>query len=140
MLFIDGDYTTVNWIEQTNILGDSDQVYLAMEGIQAATGAEVNVVSGSNAVINMASIQEYGVESTVMVGGQVYDDALLYQAELIDTDADPLGVNMPALASEAVAFLADDMMSTDTGPVDVPITPTAPESIQTPDSMQLMLA
>lgn len=140
VLYIEGDFTTINWIEQTNILGDSDQVHLALDDFQAATGGVVNVTAGSNAVINMASINEHGVDSKVMVGGDVYDDALLYQAELIDTDADPLGVNMPALASEAVVFLADDMMSTDTGPLDGPIMPTAPESTTSPDMMQTMLA
>ncbi|WP_148377042.1 type I secretion protein ATPase [Maritimibacter fusiformis] len=140
VLYIDGDFTTINWIEQTNILGDSDQVHLALDDFQAATGGVVNVTAGSNAVVNMASINEYGVDSKVMVGGEVYDDALLYQAELIDTDADPLGVNMPSLASEAVVFLADDMMTTDTGPLEGPIAPTAPESTTSPDMMQTMLA
>ncbi|SLN38314.1 hypothetical protein ROG8370_01588 [Roseovarius gaetbuli] len=140
VLYIEGDMTMVNWIEQTNILGDSDQVHLAMDGFEQATGAAVNVTAGSNAVINIASINEFGVDSEVSVGGQVYDDALLYQAELIDTDADPLGVDMPALASEAVAFLSDDMLTPDSGASDAAITPTAPESISSPDMMQTMLA
>jgi len=45
-----------------------------------------------------------------MVGGEVYDDILLYQAELIETDGDPLDVTQAPLANEAVAFLADDMV------------------------------
>lgn len=140
VLYIEGDYTTINWIEQTNVLGDSDQVHLALDDFAAATGGEVNVITGSNAAINLAGITDYGVDSNVMVGGDVYDDALLYQAELIDTDADPLGVNMPALASEAVVFLADDMLTPDTGSVDVPIVATAPESTASSDMMQTMLA
>ena len=140
VLYIEGDFTTINWITQTNVLGDSDQVHLALDDFAAQTGGEVNVVAGSNAAINLAGITDYGVDSNVMVGGDVYDDALLYQAELIDTDADPLGVDMPALASEAVVFLADDMLTPDNGPVDVPITATSAESNASSDMMQTMLA
>lgn len=140
VLYIEGDLTTVNWIEQTNVLGDSDQVHLALDNLETATGATATVTTGSNATVNIATINEYGVDSTVAVNGEVYDDALLYQAELIDTDADPFGVDMPALATEAVAFLADDMMTPDTGPADPTITATAPESTASPDVMQSMLA
>ena len=141
VLYIDGDFTTINWIEQTNVLGDSDQVHLALDNLEAATGASVTVTTGSNATVNVASITEYGVDSMIAVNGDVYDDALLYQAGLVDTDADPLGVDMPALASEAVAFLADDMMSPDTGHApDAPITITASESTASSDVMQSMLA
>jgi hypothetical protein len=70
----------------------------------------VTITTGSNAVINIASILEYGLDSIVMVGGEVYDDVLLHQASLIDPDADALGVAHTPLANEAVAFLADDML------------------------------
>ncbi|SDX42339.1 hypothetical protein SAMN04488001_3177 [Litoreibacter albidus] len=140
VLYIEGDLTTINWIEQTNILGDSDQVHLALDSFEAATGTSATVTAGSNSTVNIASINTYGVDSEVSVNGDVYDDALLYQAELIDTNADPLGVDMPALASEAVAFLADDMMTPDMGPADAPITATASESTASSDVMQSMLA
>ncbi len=140
VLYIDGDLTTVNWLEQTNVMGDSDQVHMALDDLLAATGASVDVITGSNALINLASINQYGTDSTVMVGGDVYDDALLYQAELIDTDADPLGVGMPALAPAAVAFLADDMLEPEGAQIDTPILPTAPEGHASPDMMQTMLA
>ncbi|SHE95917.1 hypothetical protein SAMN05444273_103267 [Litoreibacter ascidiaceicola] len=140
VLYIEGDLTTINWIEQTNVLGDSDQVHLAMENFEAATGASVTVTAGSNSTINVATINEYGTDSAIAVNGDVYDDALLYQAELIDTDADPLGVDMPALATEAVAFLADDMMSPDMTPADAAIVATASESTASSDVMQSMLA
>lgn len=144
VLYIEGDLTTVNWIEQTNVLGDSDQVHLAMDNLDAAISADVSVTTGSNAVVNLASITEYGVDSTVAVGGDVYDDALLYQAELIDTDAAPLGVDLEAdlsgLASEAVAFLADDMLSPDVGPSEDAIVATTAEDSSSSDVMQTMLA
>ncbi|HEY9037754.1 MAG TPA: type I secretion protein ATPase [Roseovarius sp.] len=140
VLYIEGDLTTANWLEQTNVMGDSDQVHLALDDFLAATGASADVIAGSNALINLASISQYGTDSTVMVGGDVYDDALLYQAELIDTDADPLGVGMPALAPAAVAFLADDMLGPEGAQIDTPIQPTAPEAQESPDLMQTMLA
>ncbi|CUH88079.1 hypothetical protein PH5382_02010 [Phaeobacter sp. CECT 5382] len=140
VLYVEGDLMAVNWIEQTNILGDSDQVHLAMANLEGETGAEINVTAGSNAVINLASIHEYGTDSTVSVGGEVYDDALLYQAELIDTDADPIGVDLSALASEAVAFLAEDMLQPEVTPGEDAIMATAPEDFSSADVMQTMLA
>ncbi|WP_415183633.1 type I secretion protein ATPase [Phaeovulum sp.] len=139
VLYISGDMTTINRIDQTNVLGDSDQVHLALDNFQMASGGPVTVTTGSNATINMASIEQYGVDSKVMVGGDVYDDALLYQAGLIDTDAHPLGVGLTALTSEAVVFLADDMLGPDVSDGAV-ITPPMTDYAQTPDIMQTMLA
>ncbi len=139
-LFIDGDLVSVNWLEQTNILGDSDQVHLAQHQIESAAGVGAEIITGSNALMNLASVTQYGTDSTVMVGGDVYDDALLYQVELIDTDADPLGTMMPPLEPSAVAFLADGMLEPDMGPMDDPITPTCGEGYATSDVMQTMLA
>jgi hypothetical protein len=47
-----------------------------------------------------------------MVGGETYSEALIYQAQLLDPDAPPTGVGLTPLTSEAVAFLADDMLGT----------------------------
>lgn len=140
VLYVSGDVTTINRVDQTNVLGDSDQVHLALDNFQSATGAEVTVTAGSNAAINLASISQYGVDSTVSVGGEVYDDALLYQAGFVDTDANPLGVGLPALANEAVAFLAEDMIAPDAAVQDMGIAPTALADSGSPDMMQTMLA
>ena len=104
-----------------------------------AEGAEVTVTSGSNLQVNAASIVAQGLDSTVMAGGEAYSDALIYQAELIDDCAPPAGVQMDKLATEAVAFLADDMIgpapTDDCGPsVQVDDCPG------TVDVMQTMLA
>lgn len=139
VLYISGDATTINMVDQTNVLGDSDQVHLAMDNFQSSTGADISVTTGSNATINLASISQFGVDSTVSVGGEVYSDALLYQAGFLDTDANPLGVALPALANEAVAFLVDDMVGPD-APEDMGIVPTAIDATSTPDVMQSMLA
>ena len=110
VLYIAGDLITVTAIAQTNILGDADQISIELAELEDGADGPVTVTSGSNAVVNIASIMEYGMDSIVMVGGEVYDDVLLYQAELIDADADSLGTMQTPLANEAVAFLADDMM------------------------------
>lgn len=139
VLYISGDATTINMVDQTNVLGDSDQVHLALDNFTSAKGAEITVTTGSNALINAATIAQYGVDSQVSVGGEVYSDALLYQAGFLDTDANPLGVSLPALANEAVAFLTDDMVGPD-APEDAGISPTAIDATSTPDVMQSMLA
>lgn len=139
VLYISGDAVTINLVDQTNILGDSDQVHLALDNFQSATGAEITVTTGSNAAVNLAAIAQFGVDSKVAVGGEVYSDALLYQAGFLDTDANPLGVALPALATEAVAFLADDMIGAEAAP-DMGITATAIDATYSPDVMQSMLA
>ena len=108
ILYISGSFINVSVIEQTNIIGDADQIQIEVDALLAQSDAIVTTTTGSNAAVNSASIHNSGVDSTVMVGGEVYDDLLLFQAELIETDSSPVG---PApLASEAVAFLADGMI------------------------------
>ncbi len=116
VLYISGDLVQTNVIEQFNYLGDSDQIHFIEDMFSTAAGAEVTVTSGSNAQINTASVISVGLDSTVMAGGEAYSDALIFQAELIDDAAPPAGVQLDALASEAVAFLADGMI--DTGAAD----------------------
>lgn len=142
VLYIDGDHTMINSIQQTNVMGDADQVHLALDNFQAATGAEaqVSVVAGSNAAINLAAIDLFGTDSTVHVGGEVYSDALIYQAELIDTEADPLGVGLTQLTNEAVAFLAEDMLNTPDMPDTEEIAPAPAADSTSADVMQTMLA
>ena len=141
MLFrsISGDHLDVQLVEQVNVLGDADQIAIASETIQSANGANISVVAGSNALMNFASIDDYGVDSTVYVGGEGYSDAMLYQAEFISTD-DPLVVrDTSELASEAVLFLADDMIEGTTHGTETDLAPVIsgePEA----DVMQSMLA
>ncbi len=139
VLYISGDHLDVQLVEQVNVLGDADQIAIASETIQSANGANISVVAGSNALMNFASIDDYGVDSTVYVGGEGYSDAMLYQAEFISTD-DPLVVrDTSELASEAVLFLADDMIEGTTHGTETDLAPVIsgePEA----DVMQSMLA
>lgn len=110
-LHVENNLIKMNVIEQYNYVGDSDQIQLALDDFVMMTGAPVTFTTGSNAQLNAARIKDIGLDSTVMAGGEKYSDALIYQAELIDPDAAPTGVNLSALTSEAVAFLADDMIT-----------------------------
>lgn len=111
VLYITGDLIEMNAIEQHNYVGDADQVHLALQDFVAGAGDEVTITTGSNALLNDALITDMGIDSTVLAGGEVYSDALIHQAGLIDTDAVPDGVALAALTNEAVAaFLASDMI------------------------------
>ncbi len=113
VLYIDGDFTTVNYIDQTNILGDADQVHLLRDDFAAALQAEMVVTTGSNILANVAAIRDSGIDSVVMAQGQTYSDALIYQANLVDNDTPSPGAMISDLANEAVAFLVDDMIGDD---------------------------
>lgn len=112
VLYIEGNLTQMNIVDQVNYLGDQDQVYMAMDAVSSALDdVPVAITTGSNLMTNTANILSTGYNSNVMTDGEYYTAALLHQAELIETDANPVGVGMSALASEAVAFLADDMVT-----------------------------
>ncbi len=109
VLHITGDMLTVNMIEQTNILGDNDQVAAMAAEAAMQAGAQVQIITGSNALANIAAINTGGVDSVIHVAGDYYSDALLYQANLIDHTLDG-NTGPTALTSEAVLFLADGMI------------------------------
>jgi len=109
VLHIKGDLISVNMIRQTNVLGDSDQIETYLSDAQL--GGDVRVIAGSNTLVNLAQINEFGVDATIHSGGGYYSDALLHQAELL-SDHPSRAIDGPApLASEAVLFLADGMLT-----------------------------
>ena len=103
VLQIDGDLIKLNLFEQENIIGDADQMRLDMQRMQEGFAAQAQIVTGSNALINIATVTESGVDSIIMAGGTVYDDALIHQADWFDTDAPADGVLMAGLTNDAVA-------------------------------------
>lgn len=141
VLYISGNLIDLQVVDQTNILGDADQVALAMATVQSATGVNAELTTGSNALLNNARLADNGIDSTVYMGGEGYSDALLYQAELVDygNPLDGLDGSATDLASEAVVFLAEGMTGeAEAGPDDaVPL----PDYGEAPaDVMQTMLA
>ncbi|PDT79993.1 type I secretion protein [Sinorhizobium sp. BJ1] len=116
VLYISGDLVNLNYVKQTNILGDSDQVALAMSKLAADWDADWTISTGSNALVNYAGIVDVDAGQTIYTGGTAYSDEILIQAELIRTEPYLGGQDPDALVSEAVAFLGEDMMAPDPGP------------------------
>jgi hypothetical protein len=107
VLYVEGSIFKINYVDQTNVLGDSDEVLAAMSGLDGAW----DVSTGSNTLVNFASIVDVSADTHSYVGGEQYSDALLYQADLILPAAPGLSTSADALISEAVVFLSDDMLS-----------------------------
>ena len=137
VLYINGDILDLQYISQTNILGDNDVIGLLADEVSEATNTSWEISSGENALINVAEIIDVGPDATIMVGGEHYSDALIHQAELAPDI--PINQNDNGLVSEAVVFLVDDMMETEQGTGEI-----APEHIGQPQSdsdlMQTMLS
>ncbi|MBD9624122.1 type I secretion protein [Ensifer sp. ENS06] len=115
VLYISGDLISLNYIQQTNILGDSDQVTLAMNALEARPDADWTISTGSNALLNYGGIVDVDTGKTIYAGGGAYSDEVLIQAELVKNDPYLGSQNPDALVSEAVVFLGDDMLTPDFG-------------------------
>lgn len=111
VLYISGDLLSLNYIRQTNILGDSDQIALAMDAIASQLGANWSVLTGSNALLNNASILDLDSLGKTYVGGEQYSQETLYQAEFISQHPDFGFPGAGALVNEAVLFLDDTMLT-----------------------------
>ena len=117
VLYIEGDLINLNYIKQTNIIGDSDQIALAMNEFQPRADAEWTITTGSNALLNNAAIVDLDSLGPTYVGGEQYSQAMLVQAELISDKPEFWAKDPDALVNEAIAFLDD---SVDDGPGDTP--------------------
>ncbi|WP_018235759.1 hypothetical protein [Ensifer sp. BR816] len=116
VLYISGDLINLNYVKQTNILGDSDQVALAKSKFTADSDADWTISTGSNNLVNYAGIVDVDAGQIIYTGGTAYSDEILIQADLIKTEPYLGGQNPDALVNEAVAFLGEDMLAPDTGP------------------------
>lgn len=125
VLYVTGDLIEQNIIRQTTHLGDSDQLVLLQDQIRdQLIEAGITVETGANLLVNAAAIVDLGIESQIMVAGQTYSDAVIYQAGLMDQAAPPDGVKLAAdltpaslgdLAPAAVAFLTGDTVESGWG-------------------------
>lgn len=111
VLYISGDLINLQYIKQTNILGDSDQIALAMNAVSPHPDAEWSISTGSNALLNNAAIVDLDSFGKTYVGGEQYSQETLYQAELISHQPDFGGANPDALVNEAILFLDDSMLA-----------------------------
>jgi hypothetical protein len=116
VLYISGDMVNIQMVRQTNIVGDDDQIALAMDAILPKTGASYVVETGGNTLVNNAAILDLDSLGTTYVGGEQYSQETLIQIEVISSRPD-LGAQDPTLlASEAVLFLDDSMLAPDSEP------------------------
>lgn len=139
VLYIEGNLYDLRYVEQTNIMGDAD--YVAAQQamlLDAHPQTEWEVTTGANALVNIATIKDHdGQGDTAYVGGEIYTDAILIQADIIAAESDD-GSNQE-LVTEVIAFLDVDIQS-DAIP-DAGIGPTPPSADGPPaDIMQSVLA
>ncbi|WP_315925205.1 hypothetical protein [Mesorhizobium sp. SP-1A] len=116
VLYISGNVYDLQYIQQTNILGDSDQVALALNSAHKATDANWSITTGANALVNVAHIVSVDPIAKTYYGGDHYSDELLVQTDIIKTDHLLQSANADHLVNEAVAFLSDDMLKPDHHP------------------------
>ena len=137
VLYVEGDLINLNYIAQTSIVGDSDQIALAMSEFTPRADAEWTITTGSNALINNAAIVDLDSLGNVHVGGQQYSQAMLVQAELVSDKPDFWARDPDALVNEAVAFLEDDFHD---GMQDIPAAFYTPDNeMPGGDGLQSML-
>ncbi|NVO57193.1 type I secretion protein [Rhodobacteraceae bacterium B1Z28] len=131
VLKIDGDLLQVNIIEQVTMMLDQDDIFLS-----GPNAAQTQVIAGSNAMLNAASITKLGVDSTVMAGGGSYSDLLLHQASLIEMQESE---DIAELTNEAIAILMEEAAGGQMGAPSGPQLSPA-EQLNADDGLQTMLA
>lgn len=108
VLYITGDMYQVNYLKQTNTLGDADDATVLVQQL-VSEGADVNVTVGDNTLINVAAIIDYNsLGDTTYIGGGVYSDSVLIQAGIVDDENGEAASVSTQLVNEVVAFLTDD--------------------------------
>ncbi len=139
VLHITGDVIDVQVMEQVNVLGDADQVAWASETVQHQDGADVSVTTGENELINMASVVDAGIDSTIYTAEGAYTETFLYQADFISEEDPLLAADTDLLTGEAFLFLADGLLGPEEDGEDSLIA-AAPAEETSVDIMQSVLA
>ena len=123
VLYITGDYYDINAAWQTNITSDVDVMYqlqnqpvadlLALDPDGAVTQS---VTTGGNELVNDAAIVDVNPDATY-VGGHIYTDSILVQADLVPTASDSaVNGDTNALVTELIAFVDDHPQDTASPP------------------------
>lgn len=121
VLYITGDYYDINALWQVNVIADADlalqllsgapvgQGELILSGAPAGEGGLTQSAStGGNTLTNSAAIIDVGSTFSYL-GGEMYDDSILIQANLVTDDEDAVvNRNTDALVSEIIAFTGPD--------------------------------
>jgi hypothetical protein len=131
VLYITGDYYDVNSVWQTNVTSDVNVLLQLLDAPSGAVQAlhpddqgTQSVITGQDKLTNDAVIVDVG-PTNAYVGGQVYGDSILVQANLLPTDGDhAVNHDMNALVPELVAFVNEHQDETrDTPPAAPPPPP-----------------
>ncbi|KIC43208.1 type I secretion protein, partial [Ruegeria sp. ANG-R] len=134
VLKVDGSLVQVNVAEQSTVLADQDDVHL-----KGPHADETEVLAGSNAMLNAASVTKAGVDSVVMAQDGSYSDLLLHQASLIDM---PTNEDIAEMTNEAIAAIMEEAgmpgYESGIGPKGNDLTPS--EMANSSDGLQTMLA
>jgi hypothetical protein len=110
VLYVTGDYYDINAIWQINVIADVDTAIQYLNGEPPADDGTLtqSASSGGNEVSNDAIIVDVGSTSS-LVGGEVYQDTILVQANLVADDQDKIVYGDPTqLVSEIVAFTGEE--------------------------------
>ena len=110
VLYVEGDIYDLRYVNQTNVLGDADHVAIYEQQLTGANASTDWAIStGSNALVNAATIVDYDtLGDKAYIGGHIYSDAILIQANLVDGDHAPDASSGGPLVSEVIAFLDND--------------------------------
>jgi len=123
VLYITGDYYDINAVWQTNITSDVNVMY-QLQGEPSADLMALHpdatltqsVITGGNELTNDAAIIDVNPD-VIYVGGEVYTDSILVQADLLPTDQDAaVNADTNALVTELVAFVDDTQDQTNASP------------------------
>lgn len=110
VLYVTGDYYDVNAVWQINVISDVDTAIQYLNGTPPPEDGTLtqSASTGGNDATNEAVIVDVGSTSAV-VGGNVYEDTILVQGNLVTDDQDKIVHGDPMqLVSEIVAFTGDD--------------------------------
>ena len=116
VLHVQGDFINVQYIKQTSIIGDNDQILLAMDALTPNNDASWTVQAGGNTLINNAAILDLDSFGKTYVGGEQYSQETLIQANFISSQPELASHDPGTLATEAVLFLDDTMLEADPAP------------------------
>jgi hypothetical protein len=126
VLYITGDYYDINAIWQYITVADADTALQLLSGDQALQGGGSGLIqsvqTGGNTLLNDAAIADIG-PGTAQVGGEVYSDTVLVQAQLVSDDNDTIiNDNTDALVNELIAFIGpEDDQDANTAPLLAPV-------------------
>lgn len=108
ILVVTGDWYDVSVIWQVNMLSDRDLIVMTGE-------EEGEVVTGGNMLVNSATIVDFGAFHAQYAGGEVYQDLMLFQANIAYDSGEPMVSHgdTQMLATEFIAFLDEEIVRED---------------------------